>query len=124
MTVYQALEHRFRVRTDSPSIDSMVSHLLKGWIANGDSLSSARVATYRLKSSSRDRAYALLRSGRLLSTAGSLQVAINWLVWQINHEAIRRARRFVLVHAGAVSWNGDGILLPAPMESGKTTLSA
>jgi hypothetical protein len=45
------------------------------------------------------------------------------LLWDVNTEAIARCRRLAL-HAAAASWHGHGIVMPAPPDSGKTTLVA
>src|SRR5688500_3333432 len=50
---------------------------------------------------------------------------VPYLAWAINWEAVDRlTRRYVLLHAGAVAWNGRALLFPADSGSGKTTLVA
>jgi hypothetical protein len=63
-------------------------------------------------------------NGRRFHQATNPGGLVNRLLWRVNSEAIRRTRGFLLLHAGAASWNGAGVLLPAAMDSGKTTLVA
>jgi hypothetical protein len=44
------------------------------------------------------------------------------LVWAINQQVINGSSDRLLLHAGAVDLDGVGVLIPAAMESGKTTL--
>jgi hypothetical protein len=49
---------------------------------------------------------------------------IEHLLWTINHRAIDQIASHVAVHAAGVTRDGAGIVLPAPMGGGKTTLAA
>jgi hypothetical protein len=44
--------------------------------------------------------------------------------WHVNQRAMRANGDLVLVHSAVASFGGDGVLLPARMEAGKTTLVA
>jgi hypothetical protein len=50
--------------------------------------------------------------------------AIDYLLWRASTETIERASGFLVLHAGAVSFGRKGVVLPAPPDSGKTTLTA
>jgi hypothetical protein len=50
--------------------------------------------------------------------------SIDFLLSYVNERAVLRAKDVVIVHGAAASWNGHGLVLPAPMDSGKTTLVA
>jgi hypothetical protein len=50
--------------------------------------------------------------------------AIDWILWKASAEALARIDDLILIHAGAVAWRGRAVLLPAPPDSGKTTLAA
>ncbi len=43
-------------------------------------------------------------------------------IWQIHAAVPEKVRDFLLLHSGAVARNGEAILLPAPMDSGKSSL--
>ena len=45
------------------------------------------------------------------------------LEWQTNTFLGERVDDYLLLHAGALSKNGEGLILPAPSESGKTSLT-
>jgi hypothetical protein len=49
---------------------------------------------------------------------------MNHLTWHVNQRVIATSDEVVLIHAAAAAFDGHGVLLPAPMESGKTTLVA
>src|SRR5207249_11214278 len=46
------------------------------------------------------------------------------ILQDVSNRAIERARHHLVIHSGAVSWHGRAVMLPAPPDSGKTTLSA
>jgi len=50
--------------------------------------------------------------------------ALSYLLWHVNQEVVERTSDLLLIHASAVEHEGTGLLFPAPMESGKTTLAA
>lgn len=47
--------------------------------------------------------------------------AVRTLMWYLNHLALR-TRDYAVLHAGAVAWQGRGVVLPAEMDVGKSTL--
>ena len=49
---------------------------------------------------------------------------LDYLTWHVNRAAIRSSNDRVLVHAAAAALDGVGVLMPAEMEAGKTTLVA
>lgn len=48
---------------------------------------------------------------------------LNYVVWDLHALVSKRTRDFLLLHAAAVARDGRVILLPAPPESGKSSLS-
>lgn len=46
---------------------------------------------------------------------------INVFLWYLNHLALQ-THRFAVVHAGAIASDGRAVILPAPMDAGKSTL--
>jgi hypothetical protein len=62
--------------------------------------------------------------GRVLSLADSRSHAVAWLLWHISQAAVEATRGDLLIHAGAVETAAGALLLPAPPDAGKTTLTA
>lgn len=62
--------------------------------------------------------------GEPLARFVTVAAAVAHLLWDLNRRVVASSDRFVLVHAGAVARRGPALVLPAPMESGKTTLVA
>ena len=65
--------------------------------------------------------YELTRDRARLATAPTAEGLIRILVHHINQRAVSDAHHVVL-HAGGVAWGDVGVVFPAPMEAGKTTL--
>ena len=65
------------------------------------------------------------RDGVLVWASPERDELLPRLEWAISTLAVERlGRRYVFLHAGAVAWNGRGLLLPATSGGGKTTLVA
>lgn len=62
--------------------------------------------------------------GEVIDRFITTSAALAFLLWHLNRRAVAASSRFVLVHAGAVARRGPAIVLPAPMEAGKSTLVA
>jgi hypothetical protein len=56
--------------------------------------------------------------------ASSVASVLDWILWDVSQNALGRIDGFLAVHAGAVSWAGRCLIMPAPPDSGKTTLTA
>jgi hypothetical protein len=52
------------------------------------------------------------------------QRLFRYAVWDIHYSASQFVRSFLALHAGAASADGQGLLLPAPQETGKSTIVA
>jgi hypothetical protein len=114
------LDYAFRVEWDDARVGELVEDVL-GWFRVNE---EAALPTYTLQHSPRDGMLSGYLNGRRFHRATSLGGLVNRLLSRLNSEAIRRTKSFLLLHAGAASWKGGGILLPAATESGKTTLVA
>jgi hypothetical protein len=69
--------------------------------------------------------YRLLYGDHQLKTGEIPREPILHLLWHVNVEALRRTGHFFMIHAGAVvTPSGEGVLIPGPARSGKTTLVA
>ncbi len=66
--------------------------------------------------------FVLERDGRRVRTARWPDGLVDIVLWEVFHDAIRDEIGSVAIHAGAVSYRGRGIVFPAPMNTGKTTL--
>src|SRR3989337_610946 len=53
-----------------------------------------------------------------------LTASLRCLLWHINKRVVEETSRLTLVHAGGLELDGQGIVMPAVMESGKTTTTA
>jgi len=68
--------------------------------------------------------YALFLDDNLIETLCGPGIALAYLLWHINRSVIEHTPDLLLLHAAAVECGGMTLLLPAPTESGKTTLAA
>jgi hypothetical protein len=124
---FRALDHTFIVRTTEAALGDYLRTVLDPFArADAGAGAGGRIASYSVVDrgdGTRNR-YALYfeRERLALTASGSFVVAM--LLWHVNRRAIESAQDFVLVHAGAVEWDGQAALFPAPMDSGKTTLVA
>ena len=113
------LAFRFSVQTD---------------IRRGAVLARRYLAPFEIDEPPPSNTYALVRgsandflltlNGRTRAGPTSLAGLLDRLLWEINNQAIRRNRRYLLVHAAVASWKGLGLLFPATSGSGKSTLIA
>lgn len=117
---FQALGHRFAVRTDDPELGGLVDTMYSSCAVTGEP----------------DTMYSIV-SGVIRDVDGGVYVdddvalpvyepswAARYLTWHVNQEVIDRSSRYVLLHAGMVAWRGCGVVLPGRPEAGKTTLVA
>jgi hypothetical protein len=114
------LQYSFRVEWDDPRVGELLDHFLDSFRLEQDD----GLPTYSLKRSSRDGELRAYLNKRRFHQSTNMDSLLNNFLRRVNSEAIRRTKGFILVHSGAVSWRGRGILLPAAMESGKSTLAA
>jgi hypothetical protein len=70
------------------------------------------------------RPWAVYRDGERLVRGSVPATILEFVLWDVSRSAIASAHGFFSVHAAAASWRGRGILLPAPPDSGKSTLVA
>lgn len=69
-----------------------------------------------------DRLGVVLRDGRVLVERPTPSATLGTLIWAINRHVIDDSARPLILHAAAAAKDGSVVVLPAPMESGKTTL--
>lgn len=118
---FRALGHDFRVRTTDPALGRYLERVFAAFAAPGDAAS-----TYTVREDVTDgRSWFTVRfqDEELTRTAGA-GMALGMLLWHVNQETVRRSSELCLLHAAAAEHHGVAVVLPAPMESGKTTLVA
>jgi hypothetical protein len=116
---YRVLEYPFRVQWNDQRLGELLQGFL-GWFRTDQ----RDGPTYRLTHSARNGTSLGYLNGRRFHQATSIGGLLNRFLWKVNSEAIRRTNLVPLVHSAAASWKGIGVLLPAPADSGKTTLVA
>lgn len=112
--------HAFAFRTTVVAVAEVVEDLL----AHLADKSHAHPTRYEAvaKSGGPSR-FALYRDDELVQSASSEGAIVDYLLWDANQRALASSTR-VALHAAAASWDEQGIVLPAAMDSGKTTLAA
>lgn len=120
---YQALGHRFAVRTTHLRLGKYLGSLFQHFAVSSR---AQQVAFYSLTigEETEHLPFALYRDGEMLGKFRSGSGVLARLIWHINHRAIQDATEHLLLHASAAEWKGRTLIFPAPMESGKTTLVA
>lgn len=108
-----------RVRTSDPTLAAHLDSLLAAFpVVEGEADIDYRVA------SGDGRAWTLFVDGERVAARKRNRVA-ELLQWHCNRSVILAAvRRTTTLHAGVVARDGRAVLLPAPMDSGKSTLTA
>jgi hypothetical protein len=118
---FVALGHDFAVEADDPALAAHVETLLAPLARPG------RAATrYELRDRGArvGRRYVVRFEGRHLTASPRADHALDILLWHVNQEAVRSAGNHVVLHAAAAGRAGRAVVLPGPMEVGKTTLVA
>ena len=69
-----------------------------------------------------DRLGLVLRDGVVLVERPTPSATLETLIWVVNRHVIDGSHHPLILHAAAAAKNGAVVALPAPMESGKTTL--
>jgi hypothetical protein len=118
---FRALAHAFVVRTMDPALGRYLEAVLDPF---ADGCTDAPAYSVVDRGETTKNRYALYYGHERLALTPSGSFAVATLLWHVNRGAISSGGEFVLVHAGAVEWDGHAVLFPAPMESGKTTLVA
>ena len=113
------------LRVDAP--DASFWPLLSARLPPVEALSPAAPADRRYAVRDDDGArpgMAVRRGARLVLNAPTAAVAADLVVDDVERFLACRAEGLVFVHAGAVAWNGQAILLPGRSGSGKSELVA
>ncbi len=124
--VYQALDFAFAVRIDGDDLADYVEGLFAPFAPLGRANGSTAAHVYSVVDDGphfKNR-YALYFDGQPIIRTPLEPLALAFLLWHLNVAVVAASDRYLLVHAAAASYNGSAILLPAPKDSGKSTLVA
>jgi hypothetical protein len=118
---FLALDHDFAVQTTDPVFGRYLDSLLEPFAAPGEPQHCYSLVDYGEPLEDR---YSLHFQGERLLSGSSAASLFHYLLWDINSRVMSESTRYLLVHAAGAELNGHGIIMPAEMESGKTTLVA
>ncbi len=116
---FGALSHRFRVRTSDAALAELIDGLFDALAIDGG---DEAVTTYDLCCDRGGLVWQLAIDGE--ATGHPLEEAwfpVQRLMWSVNRGAVA-TEGLLLVHAAVAVRDGMGVVLPAAMEAGKTTL--
>lgn len=118
---YRALGYPFRVRTNVPEVGLSLDLLF----APFRSRLAPGAATYDLvHRRDAEVAFAVYLDGARVSQGHTFEAPADFVQWHVSSEAVRRTEDFLVLHAAAAARDGAAVVLPAPPDSGKTTLVA
>lgn len=117
---YAVLGYSFRVRTAEREHGLFVDRVLEPFRmvrANG-------VPCYEMSKGPEGDRFVLRLDGRLVQQAELPAPVLDYLIWDVNVVGVDETTGFLALHASAASLDGVGVVMSAPMDSGKTTLVA
>lgn len=127
---FRALTYAFAVRTDLTEVAPVLDRLLASFSdpAEGGRPVPTYTLTHRVSPGTeedrRRRPYELFHDGESVQRVSNPGSMLDWVIIDSTRRAVREDERFVAVHAGVVSLHERAVLMPAPPDSGKTTLTA
>lgn len=116
---YRLLSYGFRIRTDMADVGARLDQLLRGFRVQALS----EEPTYRIMPRP-DGVHEVLLDQECVQRSETPAALIDYILWDVSARAVQEEHGFLALHAGVVALRGAGVLLPAPADSGKTTLSA
>lgn len=118
---FRALGHDFAVRTPDAALTRHLQGVFAALAVPGEPSADYVVRRVRTRGASRWETW---YGDERVTITGDPSMAVAMLLWHVNREAVARTPGLVRVHAAVASLDGGAVVLPAPMESGKTTLVA
>jgi hypothetical protein len=115
---YRALSYAFRIRSTSPRIGELIDRSLGQFRHRG----AEKLPTFSIVERN-GSGYDLFFGRRTVGAAAPETFVVDQVLWEVNGRAIARVNGKLALHAGAVSFAGNAVLLPAPPDFGKTTLT-
>jgi hypothetical protein len=117
---YRVLAHRFRIAAPRAQ-----AAFLRRFLAQFEEEVDAGAPRYEVREEPEaDKPWVLRLDGRSLQRGRTPARVLEHVLWDTSRKAIVSGHGCLAVHAAAASWRGAGIVLPAPPESGKSTLVA
>lgn len=120
---FRALGFDFAVRTSDGVLGRYVERILSA-LAVDDEGPPRHLYSLWERSPRARHPWVLYLDDRREVAARTAPTALSFLLWNINRQVVEASDRLVLVHAAGVERAGRAVLMPAPMEAGKTTLAA
>jgi hypothetical protein len=118
---YRALDLTFAVRLASDDLADYVESILAPLATDEPARHLYSVVDDGASFKSR---YAVYFGGQRVVRTPSEPLTLVYLLWHLNRAVVAESDRYLLLHAAAAASNGSAILLPAPMDSGKSTIVA
>jgi hypothetical protein len=118
---FAAFGHDFGVRTMDPALGAYAARALGSLAVAGEP-----TWWYSLldRGEGREARHTLYSGGYPEIAAPAPRITLARLLWHVNRAAVASCPDRALVHAAAAERGGRAVLLPAPMNAGKTTLVA
>ncbi len=123
---FSSFGRRFLIRTNDPDLFGLLPDLLPPLAVRSSAVTFDR--TYSLRRSgpcpcgATHESAALFGGRKVLFVGTDIALAGPWLRSALKLDVAEYARGRVFLHAGAVAWNGVGIVIPGTSMSGKTSL--
>jgi hypothetical protein len=120
---YAVFGQRFQLRTPDPVASAMLEELYAAMAVDPAEVGHLdEVVDYRFVPPIGDEHGSVFRDDQLLGRGSQPATLLGRLVWAINQQVIKGTPDRLLLHASAADLDGVGVMVPAKMESGKTTL--
>lgn len=117
---YRALDFSFTLECDDPELSDRLAVLLGAMRAPEPS--TATSASYRI--AGEQDGLVLTLDGDVVARSLVPGDALDWLLWDLTRATATAGTERLLLHAGAVSRDGAGVIIPGVSGAGKSTLTA
>ena len=119
--LYEALGFRFVVRTNSRAALAYLRPIFEAFESTAE---PEVVYSFGAFDDGHGESYVLSADRDVLHMHRDPAEALSVLFWHVNQQVLAHSQDRLLIHASAVEQGGEAIILPAPPESGKSTLAA
>ncbi len=120
-SAYEMGSYRFRFRANEATIGRLMDRLLAHFRVGG----SNGEPTYSLvRTGRKERPYSLFEGEWCINQADDPAGLMSYVLTAVSVEGVDRTKDALAIHAGAVSFKGEAVVLPAPPNHGKTTTVA
>jgi hypothetical protein len=116
---FRLLAFDFAVRSSVRGVDERIDPLLAPFRTPGSGTPS-----HTFEVTAEEGMFEVHLDGTVAYRSRGIGDVVDWILWRASTEAIAGIDDHLAIHAGAVGWEGGCVLLPAPHDSGKTTLTA